>query len=248
MDSQTRWAAYQEVLRTDAAGKVALGRYSPKDTLKVRAAPRAPRPSPTVVALRGLRQPIRLELSEKAGVALRGTLVDDAGNPIPQAKISLMAEMDAGRDMEHEREVQWYGSRPIRLEQCQSDAKGSFALGGLWPDAKYVVLVKVPGHERYASAQIEAAGGKARDLGKIVLPRTTEAVAGRILDSAGKPVADARVFNSGDGPEPMETRSDAAGQFRLARFPQGAGLRLRRQARLPLRRTADRRRDNRRWN
>ena len=42
-----------------------------------------------------------------------------------------------------------------------------------------------------------------------------ETVEGTVLDTAGKPVADVRVFNSGDGPKPIETHTDASGRFRL---------------------------------
>jgi Carboxypeptidase regulatory-like domain len=47
------------------------------------------------------------------------------------------------------------------------------------------------------------------------------AVEGTVVDMSGKPVAQARVFNSGDGPEPMETRSDDAGKFKLKGFRKG---------------------------
>ena len=101
------------------------------------------------------------------------------------------------------------------------DADGKFALAGLWPDVQYRLLVKLPGHERYASAMLQAAADKTHDLGKITLARTVETVEGTVLDTAGKPIAGARVFNAGDGPDPMETRTDAAGRFRLTGFRKG---------------------------
>ena len=48
-----------------------------------------------------------------------------------------------------------------------------------------------------------------------------EAVEGTVLDTAGKPVAEVRVFNSGDGPKPIETRTDASGRFRLEGLNSG---------------------------
>ena len=85
------------------------------------------------------------------------------------------------------------------------DADGTFAFGGLWPDIQYRLLVKLPGHERYASAMLQAAADKTHDFGKIALARTVETVEGTVFDSAGKPIAGVRVFNAGDGPDPMET-------------------------------------------
>ena len=40
-------------------------------------------------------------------------------------------------------------------------------------------------------------------------------VRGQVVDSEGQPVTDARVFNSGDAPARLETRSDPQGRFRL---------------------------------
>ncbi len=214
--SRSRWDVTKKVLHADAAGRVSLGRYSPKDTLIVRARTNAAAINRKKITLRGLRGPVRLVLSEKTTFAIQGTLVDDAGEPIPRADITLIANMNADED------VRLYGTAGnVSLEKHQSDASGNFAFGGLWSDGKYQFLVKIPGHERYASARIDGGGGKTLGLGKIVLARTTHSVSGQIVDSAGKPVAGARVFNSGDGPEPMETVSDAAGNFRLQGFRKG---------------------------
>ena len=68
---------------------------------------------------------------------------------------------------------------------------------------------------------LRAAADKTHDLGRIALARTVETVEGTVLDTAGKPIAGARVFNAGDGPDPMETRTDAAGRFRLTGFRKG---------------------------
>jgi len=46
-------------------------------------------------------------------------------------------------------------------------------------------------------------------------------VEGKVVDSSKKPVAEARVFNNGDGIALMETRSDGTGKFRLEGFCKG---------------------------
>ena len=45
------------------------------------------------------------------------------------------------------------------------------------------------------------------------------AVAGRVIDSAGKPVAGAEVFQSGDGPRKTRGTTDADGRFRVPGVP-----------------------------
>lgn len=50
---------------------------------------------------------------------------------------------------------------------------------------------------------------------------TGESVEGTVMDTAGKPVAGVRVFNSGDGPKLIETRTDPLGRFRLLGIASG---------------------------
>ena len=83
--------AFQKVLRSDAAGKVALGDFSSKQTVAIRArANNAAAPMKTVAVGRQ-HGPVRLVLSEKTAFAVRGTLVDDAGTPIAAANLKLLA-------------------------------------------------------------------------------------------------------------------------------------------------------------
>jgi hypothetical protein len=49
----------------------------------------------------------------------------------------------------------------------------------------------------------------------------TGAVEGTVLDTSGKPLADVRMFNVGDGPKPVETRTDTSGHFRLEGLDAG---------------------------
>ena len=74
--------AFQKVLRSDAAGKVALGDFSSKQTVAIRARANGAAAPMKTVAIARQKGPVRLVLSEKTAFALRGTLVDDAGAPI----------------------------------------------------------------------------------------------------------------------------------------------------------------------
>jgi len=217
--------AFQNVLRSDAAGKVALGNFSSKQTVAIRARTKNASAELKTIVVGKQKEPIRLVLSEKTAFAVHGTLVDDAGAPIPQANVKLLTQIPVPETPPSPN----YGSSrsaiaptsDFSLEECRSDTEGKFTLAGLWTDVRYRLLIKIPGHERYASAMIRAAEGKSHDFGKIVLARTVEVVEGTVMDTAGKPIAGAKVFNSGDGPEPIETRSDAAGRFRLEGFRKG---------------------------
>src|SRR5208282_2932652 len=64
--------------------------------------------------------------------------------------------------------------------------------------------------------------GQVHDFGTISLIETSAHIAGRVVGSDGKPIADARVFNRGDGPNPVATRTAPDGSFRLEDLYSGA--------------------------
>lgn len=55
----------------------------------------------------------------------------------------------------------------------------------------------------------------------LALPAGAATIEGRVLDSAGSPVAEVTVFNAGDTPVRVEAKTDAIGRFRLAGLPEG---------------------------
>ena len=55
----------------------------------------------------------------------------------------------------------------------------------------------------------------------LLVQRTLRTLRGRVVDRQGKPLAGARVFQSGDGPERTETTTAADGHFSLGGFRQG---------------------------
>ena len=55
----------------------------------------------------------------------------------------------------------------------------------------------------------------------LLVQRGLRTFRGRVIDRQGKPVAGARVFQTGDGPERTETTTDADGHFSLGGFRQG---------------------------
>ena len=101
------------------------------------------------------------------------------------------------------------------LEAYKTDSDGHFASSALWPGDRYKVTVDAEGYGKAESPEITGRSGGDHDFGTIRLVGTGARVAGRVVDTAGKPVADATVFNRGDAPEAVTTRTDAGGKFRL---------------------------------
>jgi protocatechuate 3,4-dioxygenase beta subunit len=197
-------------LRSDAAGKFILKNIPAKEKISVRARTNKAASEPVSVTAGESASPIRLIVDEKTAFTMRGTVVDDAGQPIAQTEIVPTIHL-------------WFGNWGISYssESCKTDVDGKFEIGGLWPGDKYDIHAMATGYEKYSTRQIEGTSGGVHDFGKIALVGAGCSVEGTVVDSSGKPVAGARVFNAGDGPESMETRSDDAGKFSLNDFRKG---------------------------
>ena len=200
----------QAVARSDAAGRFAIKGIVPKKTYIVRVRTDRAAAEPVNVVLADLKGPLRVTVSEKLAFTLRGTVTGQSGKPAPQAQVGLVAHW------------QWGSSgTSFRIDQRKTDEQGRFEFGGLWPGDNYQICIRAKDCVPFGSAQVKATPGGTHDFGPIALASAIGVVAGRVLDSAGQPVADARVFNSGDGIALLETRSDAAGRFRLQGFRTG---------------------------
>jgi protocatechuate 3,4-dioxygenase beta subunit len=204
------YRSLDESVRSDAAGKFTLKKISPQKTYIVRARTANAVAEPVNVVPAELKEPLKVVIIEKTAFTLRGTITDDAGNPLPRAEIGLMTDW------------RWAGGGVgFRLSTFNTDDAGKFEYGGLWPGDQYHITVAAKGYEKNSTRRVDGTAGGVHDFGKITLVNAGGAVEGTVVDSAGKPLAGARVFNSGDGPEKMETRSDDAGKFSLNGFRKG---------------------------
>jgi protocatechuate 3,4-dioxygenase beta subunit len=203
-------AFHDRNIRTDENGKFTLKKVSPKDTLNIRARTKLAVAEPVNVKVAEAKEPVRLVVDEKTSFTLRGTVVDNAGKPLPGATVTLVINL-------------WFGNwgTSFSADTCKSDGEGKFEIGGLWAGEKYDVGVKAEGFEKYGTTKITGVAGKTHDFGKIALARADGVVAGSVVDSAGKPLADVRVFNSGDAQDLVEMRTAADGRFRLLNLRNG---------------------------
>jgi hypothetical protein len=90
----------------------------------------------------------------------------------------------------------------------------------LWPGDRYKVIVVAPGRGKAEALEVSGKAGATHDFGTIVLTGINGHLAGRVVGSDGRPIADATVFNRGDGPRQVEALTDDRGRFRLeSMFP-----------------------------
>jgi hypothetical protein len=111
------------------------------------------------------------------------------------------------------------GPAPVRFEEgpVRVAADGSFRTP---PGLRQGLVYRVVARARGFAPRISPWGTLDRDAATVptLTLRPPRAIAGRVVDRHGRPVADAEVFQAGDGPEPTATRSDDQGRFRLGGY------------------------------
>lgn len=207
--------------------------------------------SKTIEVARGQRIDIGIMALPRAG-AITGRVVDDAGEPVAGIRVQAMrSRLQNGRrrlmpsgviDLTDDRGAyRLFGFEPgdyyvsaMVTTPTPEDARMSPMTGPLRGDVKSAVPVFYPGVPALEQAQPISlgAGGEARaDI--FLSPLRTATVSGSVLDSAGRPAANAQVelrsemlrFGfSPTGPIPMLVSAHAApdGSFELPNVPPGS--------------------------
>jgi hypothetical protein len=201
---------------TDAEGKFVFAGVDPMDNAPLRArTDNAVTADTTLIIPEDLAKPARLVLSQKDASRLRGTVVDRAGRPIRDAAVAVEWHFD----LQSRRQPGL--STSIELEKHRTDANGRFETYALWPGETYRVTITADGYGKLDSTQVQPKAGQVHDFHNLVLQRTGGIVQGQIIDSKGLPVAGVLVVNKGDGPQPIQTKSDVSGRFRLDGLYEG---------------------------
>jgi len=167
---------------------------------------------PTAMAV-GVADQQKLRLSKENAFFVDGRVTDMKGKPIAGASVILEWMFPMGKSSPG-----GYTSRLFDIGK--TDAEGRFRSPALWAGDYYWVNVTAPGYGKAESKQVKGAVGKTATF-PVQLVASALAVKGRVVDTAGKPLANVRVFNRGDGELPMATDSDSAGQFTLNGYLDG---------------------------
>lgn len=185
-----------------------------------------------------------------AGVRYTGRVVNIRGEAVAGALVTAKEDRES--------RSRFFVSVARESEPATTAADGGFALDGLAPSSRYAMVVR---HPRYLVAELPGLDGGAGGGvdGLEVLLEDAAWVSGTVTDTAGKPVAGARivspdgadpgwreidlggvtirVYLGGDADDlddgPAKARTDARGRFELGSLPpteEGGGLRLRARA------------------
>jgi hypothetical protein len=143
---------------------------------------------------------------------LAGRIVDGAGQPVADQVVEVWSRGGGN----------WLRPDPVELRggALRTSADGRFQTpDNLLVGSMYRIAVQAPSKEPILSDWITIGDQPRTLLPMKFLP--LRSVGGRVVDRQGKPVADAEVFQAGDGPDPTATKTDAEGRFSLDGFRQG---------------------------
>ncbi len=210
----------KEPVFTHPDGSFRLEQLDPDDRVPVRARTRdAATDGAIVIRTKEQKEKGKLTvtLDPKYAFRVKGRVVDQRGKPIA----NLAATLWWSRQLVSEKMMKGmgYGSA---LDSLKTDQDGRFLSNALWPGDRYKVSFESKVFAKAETPETTGTAGQVHDFGTISLIESSAHVAGRVVDSAGKPVADARVFNRGDGPRPVATQTDSNGSFRLEDLYSGA--------------------------
>lgn len=196
-------------VRTSADGTFRLVQLDPEDLVPVRAGTKnATSDGAIVVRPKDQKGTLRIVISPRTSTRLRGVAKDRAGKPVAGARVEVRwGRSYVGRTS---------GATGIESgrEGLITDADGRFVSSAVWPGDRYRVSVQAEGYGSADSTPVTGAVGD-HDFGTITLTRIAGHVAGRVVDTAGRPVEGVTVFNRGDAPKAVSVVTGKDGAFRL---------------------------------
>jgi protocatechuate 3,4-dioxygenase beta subunit len=140
-----------------------------------------------------------LNLRLEPGLTVTGRAMDAKGKPIADAEADVMFWTERmGSSL----------GKPTR-----GDAEGHFEIKALPPGRHYGVNVSAKGYGRVTSNVAQDAEGRRIELEPSELALADQRIAGVVLDSDDKPVANANLYGYGEGQPNVNGKTDAKGRF-----------------------------------
>jgi hypothetical protein len=204
---------------TGPDGTFHFDQIDPDDSLPLRARTREATTDGAIVIRPGaLKGRLRLTIDPKFAFRIRGRVTDKSGRRLEGTKAVLWWQRSyvSGK-------LQLAGMGiGSALDTETTDESGWFVFRALWPGDRYKVAIDAEGYGKAEPPEVQGRAGETHDLGTIALTGGAGHIAGRVVGSDGKPIAGATVFNRGDAPTVLTTRTGGDGRFRLDNLFPGA--------------------------
>lgn len=152
-------------------------------------------------------QNVVLRLVKVSLPRVKGRVVDEAGNPIPNAVITVTTLQEYGGRMAFSR------SQPMAV----TDAQGNFEVSGLWHGDNYSITAHADGYSEGHTGMFTLNLNEVRDIGTITLKRAGIVLRGVVMGDEG-PLQNVSVYT---GIRAIATRTDRKGRFELRGLAAG---------------------------
>ena len=194
----------QQTTQTDASGNFQIA-VATKTSLRVRAGKLA---TLAAVAVPKNGTGVTIHVGEAAQFDLGVTVLDDAGAPLPDAKVSMgvmNGQFGTGGS-----------ERPV-------DPHGAIHFEDLYRDSNYFVEASAAGFGPMQKNVKPPKGGAASQQMTLKLVRANQTIAGIVVDGDGTPVADTAISLNGALTGVQQKRTDAAGRFSFSVVAKASG-------------------------
>jgi hypothetical protein len=160
--------------------------------------------------------PVVLQISSDNLVTPTGRVVDEVGNGVARVEVELWSQT---AEFDEEFIVTFDGRRAV-----ETGPEGAYRIPrSLRVDCRYRVLARAPGQQAVRSEWVRFRPGAGSAFPDLVLGRP-RALAGRVLDRRGQPVAGALLRFVADEPVRPLSRTDEQGRFCLEGCATGPGF------------------------
>jgi hypothetical protein len=204
---------------SDEHGRFNLIDMAPGAEVKVFARHRELALTEPVMARVGQAERLTVRLGRAGTAAIRGRVLGPCGRPLADAAIVLQLSV--------RNDCIGFVMGPFTFDEnrtVRTGHDGSFQTPHqLLRIGTYRLTATADGFVQGQSDEIELAAGDVTAVPDLALKKEIRlrAVAGRLLDRHGSPIAEAEVVQSGDGPNRNRTRTDAQGGFRIHGVAEG---------------------------
>ena len=200
---------FQMNTTTDPEGKFSIEIESWRK-LEIRANTESAVSLPVIITVSETSKTIKIVADKTITTSLLGVVTNENSEPLHNSEILVYA-------------YNWHlnNTTERQTKKAKTDNRGKFQIDGLWPSKKYAIVISAPKYEQYGPKLFETTASGIYSYEKVILSNNDRIVKGKVVDSAGTPLSNTRVFNVGDGLVAMETKTNATGNFILKGFRKG---------------------------
>jgi len=204
----------EKIIKANERGEFSYKGIVPKTAVLIRARGESGFSGPLVKVEQA--RALRLSLSFDPAWSVRGRIVDPTGTPFPGVRLQVKSKTTNPVGGEEKERDEASGT-------LKTGADGEFASPAKFePGRLYKVRLNEAGFPARATAWLTVDKGKVVTFPDLIVGRY-QYIRGRIVDRAGKPVANARIARM-HKTDIASATSDADGQFRVAVEDAGAGF------------------------